>query len=291
VLRHVAGLAAAALVVAAAGVVEPAPAQAATCSTASGVSVVVDFHQLGGGVQTFCDAGAAGETADQQFEDAGHALTYVQGEPFVCQVDGKPDSQCTRTPPANAYWSLWWSDGKSGTWEYSSTGVTTLKVPDGGYVALSWQGQSSQAKPRVTPAAHSGSGPSSTPSTASPSPHTSSSPAPTSDPTTGPTATPAATSGVPSPGTKGPASRHPRHHASSSDSPKRHRARDKGDGNDGTERTRAAGPVAQLAGDTTDSGGSGSGGLPGWLAPVVIAVLFAGAGATALVRRKRNGGP
>ena len=49
-LRHVVRLAAAALVAAAAVVVAPA-AQAATCGTSPGVSVVVDFHQLGG-VQT-----------------------------------------------------------------------------------------------------------------------------------------------------------------------------------------------------------------------------------------------
>jgi len=150
VLGHVIRFAAAAFTVAAAGVVLPSPAQASTCSAGSGVSVVVDFHQLGGGVQTFCDAGGAGENAATQFEDAGHTLTYVQGEPFVCEVDGAPDTQCVRTPPANAYWSLWWSDGKSGAWKYSSTGVTSLEVPDGGSVALSWQGQSSQAKPRVT---------------------------------------------------------------------------------------------------------------------------------------------
>jgi hypothetical protein len=38
------------------------------------------------------------------------------------------------------------------------------------------------------------------------------------------------------------------------------------------------------------SGDSGSGGLPGWVAPLAIAALFAGAGAIALVRRKTRGG-
>jgi hypothetical protein len=38
-----------------------------------------------------------------------------------------------------------------------------------------------------------------------------------------------------------------------------------------------------------DSGGSGAGGLPGWVAPVAVVVLFGGAGAIALVRRKSRG--
>ena len=46
-----------------------APAHAATCPSASGVSVVADFGGLGGGVQTACDPGS-GETAWKQFEDS-----------------------------------------------------------------------------------------------------------------------------------------------------------------------------------------------------------------------------
>ena len=51
VLEHVVRLVAAVLMTAAAGLGVSAPAQAATCCTAHGVTVVVDFHQLGGGVQ------------------------------------------------------------------------------------------------------------------------------------------------------------------------------------------------------------------------------------------------
>ena len=61
--RLVVRLAAAVLVAAAAGLGVSAPAQAASCSSAHGVSVVVDFHQLGGGVQSACDAGGGGKTA------------------------------------------------------------------------------------------------------------------------------------------------------------------------------------------------------------------------------------
>ena len=117
------------------------------------MTVVVDYHQLGGGVQQACDADGGGKAASTVFPDSGFPLAYVQRQPgFVCRVSGAPASDpCVNTPPAGAYWSLWWSDGKSGTWTYSSTGVGSLKVPDGGYVAFSWQGQAGKAAPGVTP--------------------------------------------------------------------------------------------------------------------------------------------
>ena len=41
----------------------------------------------------------------------------------------RSNDPCVNTAPANAYWGLYWSDGKSGKWNYSSTGVGGLKVP------------------------------------------------------------------------------------------------------------------------------------------------------------------
>ena len=276
-------LAAAALAVAGAGLVAPSLAQASTCGTASGVSVVVDFHQLGGGVRTSCDAGGAGKYADAQFADVGHVLTYVDNEPFVCQVDGAPDRTCPRTPPANAYWSLWWSDGKSGEWEYASLGVTSLKVPNGGYVALSWQGQSSQAKPGVPPTAHTSSSPSPSPSH---HPSQTSSPRPSADPGQAPSSVPGPTSATSDSATPATTGGHSKQHA---DPSKAGRSEDKP--SHGADRTDAAEPLGQV--DRTaarDDGGSDSGGLPGWVAPVAIAVLFVGAGAIVLTRRKTDGG-
>lgn len=283
---HAVRLAAATLTVAAAGVVLPASAQASTCGTGTGVSVVVDFHQLGGGVQAFCDADGAGQYADVQFEDAGHELAYVQGQAFVCRVDTEPDSTCVRTPPANAYWSLWWSDGKSGTWKYSSVGVKALKVPDGGAVALSWQGQSAQARPRVSPPGQDSASPST-----SASPHPTSSPRPSTGPGQAPassapgstTSSPGSSTGMPTAIGQG------RRHLHPSKS-----GRGPGKASHGPDETQAGEPTDRAdasSRNTGDSGGpGGSGGLPGWVAPVVVVVLFLGAGAIALVRRKSSGG-
>jgi hypothetical protein len=279
-LRHVVRLAAVTLAVAAAGVVVPSAARAASCGGDSGVTVVVDFHGLDGkGAQAACDPGGGGEKGSDQFTEVGYTLSYVQTQPgFVCQVDDAPDSPCVRTPPATAYWSVWWSDGKSGTWKYASVAVGSLHVKDGGYIALSWQKGQAQAPPRVKATAHKPSVPSS-PTTAPPSSPTSPAP-PSTHPTQAVTTAPATTSAPPTP-SRPPSSHHKKkhHHARAlRATPQEHATN--------STTSRAEGPVAGVAG----GGDSGSGGAPGWLAPVAIVVLFAAGATVALVRRKSRGG-
>ena len=285
--RLVARLAVAALVAAAVGVGVSAPAHASTCGTASGVSVVVDFHQLGGGVQRRCDRDDADDTAWEQLAGVHFQLTPVTRQPgFICRIDGEPaDDPCVNTPPSNAYWSLWWSDGRSGKWTYSSTGAGSLKVPAGGYVGMSWQGGAAQAPPGVSPTPHAAR-PSS-----SPSPRPTSSPHPSSAPGQAPptysapgTPKSSATPGATSNAAKN-AHRKPRHLDPSKLGKAGRRS------THGPDRTQAAEPLDRVApSGAYDSAASGSGGLPGWVAPVAIGVLFAGAGTIALVRRKPRGG-
>ncbi|MGL5826884.1 MAG: hypothetical protein ACRCYU_19050 [Nocardioides sp.] len=152
-------LALAALIVVPTGVIiAGVPAEAAGCPGATGVTVVVDYHQLGGGAVTGCASAGGGKTASSVFPAAGFPLTYVARSPgFVCRVSGKPAADpCVNTPPATAYWSLWWSDGKSGSWTYSTLGVGSLRVPTGGYVAFSWQGQAGKAAPGIAPTKRAG---------------------------------------------------------------------------------------------------------------------------------------
>ena len=78
-----------------------APAAAAVCADAGGVSVVVDFRELGGGLATGCDADGGGKSAATLFADAGFALEYVQRQPgFVCRVNGAPAADVLRVDPA-----------------------------------------------------------------------------------------------------------------------------------------------------------------------------------------------
>lgn len=293
-------LAAAALVAAAVGVGVPAPAVAAGCSSASGVTVVVDFNQLGGGVSSACVSGGGGQKASALFPSAGHPLTYAQRQPgFVCRVSGVPaEDPCINTSPANAYWGLWWTDGKGGGWVYSSLGASSLTIPDGGYVAFSWDESGGDATPSYTPAAHASPSPTPAPTpTAQPSP--SAAPGdgggdnggstPTPSPTDGPT--PSAGAGTPSPtpsasaSTTGKPSKPSKPSASvdpstgtapsatSSATPSE----------EATTMPFSDDPVSPTAADASDDG------LPAWVAPALIVVLFGVAGVVFLLRRRQTG--
>ena len=133
----------------------PAGAAGGGCTPGHGVTVVVEFNQLGGHDVRRCDAGGGGRPAARLMEDEGLPLTYVQRQPgFVCRVAGAPaQDPCVNTPPDDAYWSLWWSDGSTDSWTYATTGVDSLTVPDGGSVALAWDGRAGDVSPSASPRA------------------------------------------------------------------------------------------------------------------------------------------
>ncbi|MBM0125592.1 hypothetical protein [Pimelobacter simplex] len=188
---HTLRTAAATILVAAAVVLLPhVPASAAACSGSTGITVVVDSNQLGAGISAGCDPD--GGVAANNFADAGYKIEYSQAagmSGFVCKVNGSPsDGDCTET---DAYWSLWWSDGKSGAWTYAARGVSSLRVPDGGYVAFAWHQGSGQATPPDVAATPRFVEPKPTPT-----PTKASTPKPTKKPS--PKAAPSPTSATPS---------------------------------------------------------------------------------------------
>ncbi|MDT9591805.1 hypothetical protein RDV89_01905 [Nocardioides zeae] len=133
-------VAATALAVAATAALVGLPVPAAVAADCAGVTVVVDASRLSGGIDQKCQ-GSSGGTARGLFAAAGHTQEDDPRQPgFVCYVDSQPSQrQCARDSAAGSYWSLWVSDGRSGTWSYSSLGVDGLSVPAGGYVAWVWQ--------------------------------------------------------------------------------------------------------------------------------------------------------
>jgi len=143
--------AAAGLVLAAA--LTGAPAHAAPTASPSpqpcrGVTVAVDFNELGGGEQLGCAPHAG--TAAQAFAAAGFDLEYqpdMQG--FVCTVQGVPDDRdCTS---GSSYWSLWWSPGGTG-WTYATLGAKSLDVRPGDAIAFTWhQGKGKADPPALAP--------------------------------------------------------------------------------------------------------------------------------------------
>ena len=292
-MKIIARLVAVALTAAAASLAVPAPAAyAGVCSTDTGVTVVVDFNGLGGGVQQVCVPGGGGKAASALFPAAGHPLTYATRQPgFVCRVSGVPESDpCVNTSPADAFWSLWWSDGDASSWSYASVGAASLNVPDGGMVAFSWDGESGTAPPSASPKRPE---PEPSPQPNQPSPNGSSpsqpqQPAAPGDTTPRESDPSASPDGSPSGSTE----------ASPDDQGKG----DKGEGRKGGPKKPKASPgVTPTAPETTppeaaaDEGAAvaeppaDSDGLPGWVALALIGLLFAGAGVGVLLRRRGSG--
>ncbi len=146
------------LVMAAAGVgLWSTPAAAAACAPGQGVSVVLDHKDVPGGsgkgVVVDCVRDGAGRSARAVFKSAGVSMRDTTRFPgLVCLVDGlpSPNPACVMAPPANAFWGLYWSNGRDGKWIFSSIGVDGLNVPDGGSVAWAWQG-GAKSPPAFTP--------------------------------------------------------------------------------------------------------------------------------------------
>ena len=310
--RRTTSLTAAVLVTAAAGLVGAlggaAPAQAADCA-AGGVTVVADFNELGGGVPTVCVSDGGGKTAATLFEAAGRTLSEVPGQRgFVFRVDGAP-SRCA--PSGNAYWSLWWSDGEPGSsWTYSTLGAYSLKVPAGGLVAFSWdqvdgdeQPSASASRPVApTPSPTPAPTPAPTPPTPTPAPGGSGggngdnqsgpgngsasaapTPAPqapegTEEPTPEESATPSETAGQGAQETKRPK--------------KQRGAVEDGDAEPTADATTEAEEVPEVSttdpalDPETEAGQADSEGLPGFVAPTLIVLLFGGAAVAWWVRRR-----
>ncbi|MCY7397034.1 MAG: hypothetical protein LH468_12960 [Nocardioides sp.] len=294
-------------------VVNASPVQAAACDGLSGVSVVVDFRELGGGIGQEC-ASTGGQNAADSFTAAGFPLTRVQQQSgFVCRVQGAPASDpCVDVPPATAYWGLWWTDGTSTSWRYSSLGVDSLRVPDGGSVAFAWNAGQGTRPPSVAPVARAAA-----PTT--PPPSTRPSARPTPKPTARPTRAPApASSASPSrspstPATTAPAapgsttdadaagaerkapSRAPEDTPTAAPSTLPDPAATAGAGSEPSEpaaTTSSPGaPTDTVPGGLETTSGparAADDGLPTWVAPVLVVLVFGAATGTALLRRRRQ---
>ncbi|MEH1100532.1 hypothetical protein V6V16_15360, partial [Micromonospora sp. CPCC 205561] len=151
------------VVLAVAGTVAPPrPAVAAAgsagyCPDASGVTVVVDFNELGGGTVVRCAPGdqATGLAA---LKDAGFQVTGTLrwGEGFVCRIEGRPATtaeKCVDTPPVSAYWSYWYASN-GGSWTYSDKGVLNRRPPGGSFEGWSFslnRGADDAPRPGVAP--------------------------------------------------------------------------------------------------------------------------------------------
>lgn len=142
-----------------------APAQAAGyngyCKTSSGVTVVVDFRGLGGGVTIRCSPVGSGASGADALSAAGIPVVQPRRTPgFVCRLYGKPSAsatlpggyheQCVNTPPGTAHWH-YFQASNGGSWGSSSDGFANSHVIPGGFEGWSFTEGSTNVAPGAAP--------------------------------------------------------------------------------------------------------------------------------------------
>lgn len=181
----------------------------AECTNNNDITIVVDFQELGGGVNVRC-APQPVKNGFDAFHRTNIAVDDYRG--FVCRIAGVPEEgPCDRYPPSNYYW-VYWLAPRGGEWCYSQVGAGSRTPPPGSIEGWSFFKKSS-SRPHSTPprypvpAAIAGTTPNkldggdcatstnpTTSTTAAPSPSPSPSPSPTNpspapnDPSPAPTA-------------------------------------------------------------------------------------------------------
>ena len=123
------------------------------CKNGTGVTVVVDFQQLGGTTIVRCNPQTTRGTGLDALKGAGFQIAGVQrwGEGFICRIENRPSAvetipvkgnedyqeACVDTPPAAAYWSYWHA-GNNCPWTYSQWGVKNRDFIPGGFEGWSF---------------------------------------------------------------------------------------------------------------------------------------------------------
>jgi hypothetical protein len=127
------GMAVVATTIAVPGAIKPATADTG-CSTTTGVTVIVDFKALGGGLQRGCAINPASGLDALHKAGFGTAGTTRWGNAFVCRIDGKPGNppeSCAETPPGTAYWAYYTARPTDASWKYVSLAATLTRPQPG----------------------------------------------------------------------------------------------------------------------------------------------------------------
>lgn len=115
----------------AAGATSVAPQRDGACPTANGVTVVIDFRELGGGVHVRCATGSVSSGLDALQRAGIDHRTTIRFPGFVCRIADRPaNDPCVDASPATAYWSYWVAP-RGGHWCYSNRGAGSRRPPQG----------------------------------------------------------------------------------------------------------------------------------------------------------------
>ena len=90
------------------------------------VALVVDFGDLGGGVDTSCATVRSGSTGYDVLEAGGHTFAICSNG-VLGSIDGKPKDGCTQKNDSVHYWSYWHRAPGSSSWTYSAEGAGTYQ--------------------------------------------------------------------------------------------------------------------------------------------------------------------
>lgn len=134
-------------VVAPAGAVLPVEYASAvtTGSACTGVTVVVDFSDFGGGVKVGC-ATSGFDTGSDALKSAGFTATDSQPG-LVCTIDAKPDP-CPTTFKGS-YWSYWHGKSTDAAWTSYQVGAESSH-PGAGSVE-GWRYNDGTVEPSISP--------------------------------------------------------------------------------------------------------------------------------------------
>ena len=108
-------------------------AESGPCTDDAGVTVVIDYRELGGGLIVRCAPAPVKDGFDALARAGFTVVESIRSPGFLCRIDNKPppaDDACVDTSPASAYWSYWHSP-RGGTWTYSQFGARNRKPPPG----------------------------------------------------------------------------------------------------------------------------------------------------------------
>jgi hypothetical protein len=125
------------------------------CEPDTGVTVIVDDHNLGEGkIYVGCALGEQANGAEALVHAGFHAEgTSEYGLGFICRIDGEPtpaEQTCEQTPGASAYWTYW--HGKpGGQWGFSGCGAESCKPAIGSVEGWGFNVGTNKPAPRIEP--------------------------------------------------------------------------------------------------------------------------------------------